>query len=185
MAKPFAADLPRECGQPRCADAGFLPAARGRHLAGQDRRQARRNGIHLRAVRGSLPRLASALSRRGIGPGDTVAIIAPNVPAMLEAHYAVPGPGRGPERAQLPARCRDHRLLPRARRREGAHHGPRVLAPGGERRWTLAVRGRSWSISTTRSRPGASWLGETTYEALLEEGDPAFALAGPGMSGIR
>src|ERR1700674_2153917 len=28
-------------------------------------------------------RLASALARRGIGPGDTVAIMAPNVPAML------------------------------------------------------------------------------------------------------
>ena len=27
---------------------------------------------------------------RGIGLGDTVAIMAPNVPAMLEAHYGVP-----------------------------------------------------------------------------------------------
>src|SRR5262245_56556114 len=31
-------------------------------------------------------RLASALTRRGIGIGDTVAVMAPNVPAMLEAH---------------------------------------------------------------------------------------------------
>jgi fatty-acyl-CoA synthase len=35
-------------------------------------------------------RLASALSERGIGLGDTVAVIAPNIPAMLELHYAVP-----------------------------------------------------------------------------------------------
>jgi len=35
-------------------------------------------------------RLASALAKRGIGEGDTVAIMAPNVPAMLEAHYGVP-----------------------------------------------------------------------------------------------
>ena len=35
-------------------------------------------------------RLASALSRNGIKKGDTVAIVAPNVPAMLEAHYGVP-----------------------------------------------------------------------------------------------
>src|SRR6516162_5532252 len=35
-------------------------------------------------------RLASSLRRRGIGEGDTVAIMAPNVPAMLEAHYGVP-----------------------------------------------------------------------------------------------
>lgn len=35
-------------------------------------------------------RLASALSKRGIGRGDTVAVMAPNVPAMLEAHFGVP-----------------------------------------------------------------------------------------------
>ncbi len=36
-------------------------------------------------------RLAAALAESGIGAGDTVAVIAPNVPALLEAHYAVPG----------------------------------------------------------------------------------------------
>ena len=35
-------------------------------------------------------RLASALAMRGIGRGDTVSIMAPNVPPLLEAHYAVP-----------------------------------------------------------------------------------------------
>jgi len=35
-------------------------------------------------------RLASALERAGVGQGDTVAIMAPNIPEMLEAHYAVP-----------------------------------------------------------------------------------------------
>jgi fatty-acyl-CoA synthase len=35
-------------------------------------------------------RLASALARAGVGKGDTVAIMAPNTPQMLEAHYAVP-----------------------------------------------------------------------------------------------
>src|SRR5262249_59781133 len=35
-------------------------------------------------------RLASALVRRGIGPGDTVSAVLPNVPAMLEAHFGVP-----------------------------------------------------------------------------------------------
>ena len=38
-------------------------------------------------------RLASALTLHGIGPGDTVAVMAPNVPAMLEAHYGVPMAG--------------------------------------------------------------------------------------------
>src|SRR5579885_3304856 len=34
-----------------------------------------------------------ALRRRGIGRGDTVAVLAPNVPALLEAHYGVPMAG--------------------------------------------------------------------------------------------
>jgi 3-(methylthio)propionyl---CoA ligase len=38
-------------------------------------------------------RLASALSRRGIGPGDTVAVLLANTPPMLEAHYGVPMTG--------------------------------------------------------------------------------------------
>ncbi|MGH7326632.1 MAG: AMP-binding protein, partial [Candidatus Rokuibacteriota bacterium] len=35
-------------------------------------------------------RLAGALARRGIGPGDTVSAMLPNVPAMLDAHFGVP-----------------------------------------------------------------------------------------------
>jgi fatty-acyl-CoA synthase len=35
-------------------------------------------------------RLASALADAGVGKDDTVAIMAPNIPEMLEAHYAVP-----------------------------------------------------------------------------------------------
>jgi len=35
-------------------------------------------------------RLASALRGRGIGKGDTVAVMLPNIPEMLEAHFGVP-----------------------------------------------------------------------------------------------
>ena len=38
-------------------------------------------------------RLASALAGRGIGRGDTVAVMLPNTPAMLEAHFGVPMTG--------------------------------------------------------------------------------------------
>src|SRR6266540_4476558 len=38
-------------------------------------------------------RLASALVAAGIRPGDRVAFLAPNIPALLEAHYAVPASG--------------------------------------------------------------------------------------------
>src|SRR5690625_2564334 len=34
--------------------------------------------------------LASALAQRGVGKGDTVAAILPNIPEMLEVHFGVP-----------------------------------------------------------------------------------------------
>src|SRR5438046_6789411 len=38
-------------------------------------------------------RLASALTARGVGRGDTVALMAPNIPEAFEAHYGVPMAG--------------------------------------------------------------------------------------------
>ena len=38
-------------------------------------------------------RLASALVARGIGVGDTVAVMLPNIPPMLEAHFGIPMTG--------------------------------------------------------------------------------------------
>ena len=53
-------------------------------------------------------RMASALQKRGIGVGDTVSVMSPNAPAMLEAPLRCPDVGWGSERAQLPPRCRNH-----------------------------------------------------------------------------
>ncbi|HET9578418.1 MAG TPA: acyl-CoA synthetase [Usitatibacter sp.] len=49
--------------------------------------------ITYREFRARVHRFASVLAAHGIDRGDTVAIMAPNVPAMLEAHYAVPALG--------------------------------------------------------------------------------------------
>ncbi|WP_425260462.1 acyl-CoA synthetase [Rubrivivax sp. RP6-9] len=38
-------------------------------------------------------RLAAALRALGVGPGDTVSVMLPNTPEMVEAHYAVPALG--------------------------------------------------------------------------------------------
>ena len=35
-------------------------------------------------------RFAGALARAGVGPGDRVAVLAPNVPTLLAAHFSVP-----------------------------------------------------------------------------------------------
>ncbi len=44
-------------------------------------------------LRARARRLASALEARGIRPGDTVAVMAPNIPPMLEVHFGVPMAG--------------------------------------------------------------------------------------------
>src|SRR5512137_536415 len=38
-------------------------------------------------------RLAHALARRGLGRGDTVAVMLPNTPEMVEAHFGIPMAG--------------------------------------------------------------------------------------------
>jgi fatty-acyl-CoA synthase len=38
-------------------------------------------------------RLASALTARGVGPGDTVSVVAANTPEMIDAHFGVPMTG--------------------------------------------------------------------------------------------
>ena len=46
-----------------------------------------------RTLYGRCRQLASALRGAGVGTGDTVSVLAPNIPAMLEAHFAVPMTG--------------------------------------------------------------------------------------------
>src|SRR3954469_12652422 len=115
-------------------------------------------------------RLASALKRRGIRRGDTVAIMAPNVPAMLEAHYGVPMTG-----AVLNAL--NFRLDAKS---------IAVCLEHGEAKLLIADREYSATIEAALKRMkrkpvvididdplyvGGRLLGEKTYEALLEEGD--------------
>src|SRR5262245_35207397 len=52
-----------------------------------------REGCDYRTLRERCRRLASALAGRGVSPGDTVAVMLPNTPPMLEAHYGVPMAG--------------------------------------------------------------------------------------------
>ncbi len=123
-------------------------------------------------------RLASALARRGIGRGDTVAILAPNVPAMLEAHYAVPGLG-----AVLNAL--NYRLDARTIAFCLGHGGAKVLLVDRE---FSAVAAQALAMCERKPLvvdiddplgPGGAPVGEIEYEAFLAGGDPGFALAGP------
>ena len=119
-------------------------------------------------------RLASALTRRGVGPGDTVAVMAPNVPAMLEAHFGVPMAG-----AVLNAL--NYRLDARTIAFLLEHSEAKVLITDREFAETIEA-----ALGQSRRRPlvididdplyegDGRRLGETDYEALLVEGDPEF-----------
>jgi fatty-acyl-CoA synthase len=123
-------------------------------------------------------RLASALVRRGIGRGDCVAVMAPNVPAMLEAHYGVPMAG-----AVLNAL--NYRLDARSIAFILEHGQARLLITDREFSATieeaLRLLGRPMPVIDIDDplHEGGRLLGEKDYEALLAEGDPGFAWAPP------
>ncbi len=120
-------------------------------------------------------RLADALRRRGIGLGDTVAVMAPNVPALLEAHYGVPMAG-----AVLNAL--NYRLDARSIAFILAHGQARLLIADREFAPIVSTAldelGRPLPLVEIDDSSGVS-LGGTEYEAFLAEGDPAAAWAMP------
>jgi fatty-acyl-CoA synthase len=123
-------------------------------------------------------RLASALAQRGVGRGDTVAVMAPNVPPLLEAHYAVPALGAilNALNVRLDARTIAFCL---------AHGGARVLITDAEFAPTIkaALRETLHEILVVDiddpHGPSRERAGTMTYEELLAEGDPEFAWPGP------
>ncbi|MGS5086376.1 acyl-CoA synthetase [Hydrogenophaga sp. A37] len=121
--------------------------------------------------------LASALQRAGIGKNDTVAVMLPNTPPMVEAHFGVPMAG-----AVLNAL--NTRLDPEAIAFMLDHGEAKAVIVDPEFAGTMAkalqMRQRSEplllidvedALFTGESRP----VGSTTYEAFVAGGDPAFA----------
>jgi fatty-acyl-CoA synthase len=123
-------------------------------------------------------RLASALAQRGIRRGDTVAVLAPNVPALLEAHYAVPALG-----AVLNAL--NYRLDARTIAFCLGHGEAKVLLADAE--WASTVRAALSGLDREilvvdiddPEGPRGVRLGPLDYAALLAEGDPGFLWPGP------
>ncbi|MGB6006983.1 acyl-CoA synthetase [Castellaniella sp.] len=122
-------------------------------------------------------RLASALAGRGIGPGQTVAVMLPNTPAMVEAHFGIPMCGAVLNTlntrldAQTLAFMLDHG---EARAVVVDREFSRVMAQA------LALRTNTEPVlvidvdDPQYDGPGAS-IGSLDYEALLAQGDPAYA----------
>ena len=124
-------------------------------------------------------RFASALQGLGIARGDTVAVMAPNVPLLLEAHFAVPMAGAilNAINTRLDAAAIAYIL---------EHSEAKILIADTEYheviRKALALLPRPLRMidSDDPEGPGGERLGEMEYEALLAAGDPAFEAAPPG-----
>ncbi len=120
-------------------------------------------------------RLGSALAGRGLGVGDTVAVMLNNTPEMVECHFGVPmcGAVLNTLNTRLDAEAIAFML---------GHGDARLLitdrefAPTVEK--ALKLIGRSLAVidvdDSEYQGPGPM-LGEKDYEALLEEGDPEYA----------
>ena len=118
-------------------------------------------------------RLASALAKRGIGKGDTVAIMSPNTPAMLEAHYGVPMCG-----ALLNAL--NYRLDAASLAFILDHAGAKVLLTDRSFSPVIADALSQAKVTPTvididdTPEEGGDLIGEIEYEALLADGDPDY-----------
>jgi fatty-acyl-CoA synthase len=123
-------------------------------------------------------RLASALAQRGVGRGDTVAVIAPNIPAMFEAHFGVPMVG-----AVLNAL--NTRLDAGAIAFMLEHGGAKVLMCDRELSDVIGQALRMLErpplvIDIDDSAgTGGERLGQMTYEEFLASGDPEFVWSLP------
>jgi fatty-acyl-CoA synthase len=124
-------------------------------------------------------RLASALSERGIGVGDTVAVMLPNIPEMVEAHFGIPMTGAvlNTLNTRLDAATLAFML----------NHGE-ARAVLVDREFSAVMRGALAKVErpilvidvddSEYTGPGER-IGELDYETLLASGDPAFAWTPP------
>ena len=134
--------------------------------------------IHYAELYRRCRRLASSLVKAGIARGDTVAVMAPNVPALLEAHYGVPMTGA---------------VLNAINTRLDAHAVAFVLRHGGakvliaDRDHADVIRAALQELERPPKvidivdaqgldgHPASMAIADTDYEAFLAEGDPDFA----------
>ena len=123
-------------------------------------------------------RLASALSQHGIGIGDTVAVMLPNTPPMVEAHFGIPMVG-----AVLNAL--NTRLDPQSIAFMLNHGEAKVVIVdpefSGTMKEALAIAkkesGRDFLVIDVEENEfdvSGVKLGSLTYEQLLAQGDPQY-----------
>jgi len=127
---------------------------------------------------GRCRRLACALWDRGVRKGDTVSVMAPNVPALLEAHYGVPMIGAILNALNIRLDAANIAFILN-------HAETKVLIT--DREFSGVIKE---VLSELRNPPlvididdplfeGGELLGEKDYESFLEEGSPTFEWTRP------
>jgi fatty-acyl-CoA synthase len=124
-------------------------------------------------------RFASYLARRGIGCGDTVAAMLPNIPAMNEIHFAVPMTGAVLNTLNI-------RLEANTIAFQLDHGGAKIILVDPEFAGVISdalnlMKGpKPFVIDVDDAAfPGAKRIGEIEYEETLPQGDPDFAATPP------
>lgn len=124
-------------------------------------------------------RLASALRQNGVTMDDTVALVLPNVPAMYEAHFAIPMAG-------AIIHAINTRLDPDAIAFQLKHGGASVLLTDSEYAPTVAAALKQLDdkplvidVADSAVKDG-ELIGEIEYEDFLATGDPEFDWKLPG-----
>src|SRR3954453_11262215 len=119
-------------------------------------------------------RFASFLAKRGIGRGDTVAVMLPNVPAMNEIHFAVPMTGAVLNTLNI-------RLEANTIAFQLDHGGARILLVDPEFTGVISdalklmTRSKPFVIDVDDAEfPGGKRMGEIEYEEAVAQGDPEF-----------
>ena len=125
-------------------------------------------------------RLASALTSRHIGRGDTVAVMAPNIPEILEAHYGIPMAGAVLNALNIRLDAATLAFI--------LEHGEaKVLITDTEfapvMRDALAQIKRKILVIDIEDPqgPGGERLGDITYEDFIAQGDPEFPITLPAI----
>ncbi len=124
-------------------------------------------------------RLASALSRLGVGKNDTVSVMLPNTPPMYEAHFGVPMCGGV-------LNALNTRLDPETVAFMLRHAEAKVLITDGEYAPIIEQ-----ALALMENKPividvddpahgGGKRLGTIEYEDFLAGGDPDYAWSNPG-----
>jgi fatty-acyl-CoA synthase len=124
-------------------------------------------------------RFASYLASRGIDTGDTVAAMLPNIPAMNEAHFAVPMTGAVLNALNI-------RLDAPSIAFQLDHGGAKIILVDPEftgvisEALTLMKEPKPFVIDVDDAAfPGGKRIGEIEYEESLSQGDPSFVVRWP------